>query len=528
MPALTQSLVSFGIGIQSLRTKVHLRRRRTAVPAQEKALAALLPRLALTQQGRADGIESGAKPAQFARRVPVRFHADYAPLIERMIRGEPDVLWPGRCVFFAQSAGTATGTPKLVPLTEEMLAHFRQAELDALLYYTARVGHGGIFRGRHLLLNGSTVLTPIEGAKDHEAYRGNLGGIITLNLPKWAERHFLEPGAEISRLPGWDARLAATVARTRTRDVTLLAGIPRWLVGFAEAILADQSNAHTQPPHLQAMWPNLECVIVGGTALPPFTTELRRLCGPEVKFHQVYSAVEGFIAAQDADPQQGLRLLCNAGIYYEFIPMADFDASRPERLAEKAVPLAGVKTGVDYALLMTTPAGFCRYVVGDVVRFTGTEPPRIIYVGRTDLRLNTCGENVHEHDLNETLVRVCQRHRWTIINFHVAPLKPVSTGPARGRHEWWIELRPGTVNTPTGPLFESELDAELRQLNPRYDTLRNQRVLETPLVRLVMPGTFAHWMKFAGVHDAHCKMPRCRGDRIVADEFAQIARFNPE
>jgi len=272
MPALTQSLVSFGIGIQSVRTKVHLRRRRTAVPAQEKALAALLPRLALTQQGRADGIESGAKHAQFARRVPVRCHADYAPLIERMIRGEPDVLWPGRCVFFAQSAGTATGTPKLVPLTEEMLAHFRQAELDALLYYTARVGHGGIFRGRHLLLNGSTVLTPIEGAKDHEAYRGNLGGIITLNLPKWAERHFLEPGAEISRLPGWDARLAATVARTRTRDVTLLAGIPRWLVGFAEAMLADQSNARTQPPHLQAIWPNLECVIVAGTALPPFTT----------------------------------------------------------------------------------------------------------------------------------------------------------------------------------------------------------------------------------------------------------------
>lgn len=528
MPALTQSLVSLGIGIQSVRTKLRLRRRRTAVPAQEKALAALLRRLALTQQGRADGIKAGMSPAQFARRVPVRLHADYAPQIQRMMRGEADVLWPGRCVFFAQSAGTATGTPKLVPMTEEMFAHFRRAEFDALLHYTARVGHGGIFRGRHLLINGSTALTPIEGTTDPEAYRANLGGMLTLNLPKWSERHFLEPGAEISRLPGWDERLAATVARTRRCDVTLLAGIPRWLVGFAEAMLAENQNARQRPQDLQATWPNLECVIVGGTALPPFTAELRRLCGPGVRFHQTYPAVEGFIAAQDDEGLHGMRLMCDTGIYYEFVPMADFDASRPEQLAEKALPLAGVKTGEDYALLMTTPAGLCRYVVGDVVRFTDTEPPRIIYVGRTDLQLNTFGERVHEHDLTAALVRVCERHRWTVINFHVAPLAPAVADPARGRHEWWIELRPGTVNTPTGPLFESELDTGLRQLNPRYDTLRNQGVLEAPLARLVMPGTFAHWMKYAGVHDAHCKMPRCRGDRIVADEFAQIARFNPE
>lgn len=528
MPALTQSLVSLGIGIQSVRAKLRLKRRHTAIPAQEKTLAALLPRLALTQQGRADGIEPGISPAEFARRVPVRFHADYAPLIQRMIQGEADVLWPGRCVFFAASAGTATGTPKLVPMTGEMFAHFRQAELDALLHYTARVGHGGIFRGRHLLINGSTALTPIGSAAEHEAYRGNLGGIISLNLPKWAERHFLEPGADIARLPDWNERLAATVARTRACDVTLLAGIPRWLVGFAEAMLAGKPHARLRPQHLQAIWPNLECIIVGGTALPPFTAELRRLCGPDVKFHQVYPAVEGFIAAQDAEAQHGLRLMTGAGIYYEFVPMADFDAARPDRLAAKAVPLAGVKPGVDYTLLMTTPAGLCRYVPGDVVRFTSTEPPRIIYVGRTDLQLNTFSESVSEHDLTETLVRVCQRHQWTVINFHVAPLPPSNAGASRGRHEWWIELRPGTVNTPTGPLFECELDAELRQLNPRYEELRRQQKLEAPIVRLVMPGMFAHWMKFAGVFDAHCKMPRCRGDRIVADEFAQIARFNPD
>lgn len=526
MPALTQSLVSLGIGIQSVRAK--LRRRRSAVKAQEKTLAVLLRRLALTQQGRADGIEAGMSPAQFARRVPVRRHTDYAPLIQRMIRGEADVLWPGRCVLFAASAGTSTGSPRLVPLTEEMLAHFRYAELEALLCYTARVGHGGIFRGRHLHISGSTALTRMEEVPDHEVYRLNLGGIVQLNLPRWAERHFMEPDLATTRLPEWTERVAATVTRTLRSDITLMAGMPRWLVGFAEAMLADSRHGRARPTNLQAIWPNLECIITGGTNLPPFTAELRRLCGAEINFHQVFPAVEGFVATQDAESKQGLRLLTDAGIYYEFIPLADYLDSRPDQRAAKALPLAGVKTGVDYVMLMTTPAGLCRYEVDDVVRFTSTNPPRLVHMGRTDLLLNTFGECVLERDLTEALVLVCAQHKWTIINFHVAPRAPAAKGPARGRHEWWIELRPGTVNTPTGPLLESDLDAELRRINPRYDNLRRQNLLEAPQVRLVMPGVFAHWMKYAQVHDAHCKMPRCRGDRIVADEFAQMARFSPD
>jgi len=55
------------------------------------------------------------------------------------------------------------------------------------------------------------------------------------------------------------------------------------------------------------------------------------------------------------------------------MPMAVFDEHNLAHLGEKVVPLEGVAPGVDYALLLTTPAGLFRYVLGDVVRFVSTE-----------------------------------------------------------------------------------------------------------------------------------------------------------
>jgi hypothetical protein len=181
---------------------------------------------------------------------------------------------------------------------------------------------------------------------------------------------------------------------------------------------------------------------------------------------------------------------------------------------------------VDYAVLMTTPAGLCRYVMGDVVRFVSTEPPRIQYVGRTKLQLSAFAERVPEKDLTEALVAICQRNGWMTVNFHVAPLfANVLAQRNRDRHEWWVELKPGTAITPTGPQMAIELDAELQGRNPDYSAKRQSDLLEPPIVRLVMPGLFEHWMRHQGKWDAQNKMPRCRSDREIADQLAQIANF---
>ncbi|MSU70607.1 MAG: hypothetical protein EXS39_07525 [Opitutaceae bacterium] len=221
--------------------------------------------------------------------------------------------------------------------------------------------------------------------------------------------------------------------------------------------------------------------------------------------------------------------MAEAGLFFEFLPMTEFDESNLSSLGPKAVSLEGVKTDVDYALLLTTPAGLARYVIGDVVRFISTAPPRLIYVGRTQLRLSAFGEHVIEKEITDTLLAVCQRHGWNIVNFHVAPLFTNSlTGRRRGRHEWWIELKAGTMETPTGPLMAAELDVELQRRNGDYEAKRKGGGLALPFVRLVIPGVFEYWLREHRKWGGQNKMPRCRSDRQVADELAALTKFTPD
>jgi hypothetical protein len=209
--------------------------------------------------------------------------------------------------------------------------------------------------------------------------------------------------------------------------------------------------------------------------------------------------------------------------------MAFFDEGNLANLGGKVVPLDGVQVGVDYALLLTTPAGLCRYVIGDVVRFLSTDVPRLIYVGRTSLQLSAFGEHVIEKELMDSLLAVCRRHGWTIVSFHVAPVfAGTLTGQMRGGHEWWLELKVPSVETPTANVISPELDAELMQRNDDYKAKRKGHGLEPPAVRLVMPGVFEQWMKKNGRWGGQSKMPRCRSDRLVADQLVELSRFYTE
>jgi hypothetical protein len=527
MPVLPKSIYTFGAGFMTLWTGKRLKR--PAVPAQQAAFRQLLQELSLTEQGREAGLKPGMSYEKFAHQAPLRTYESLVPQFERMKRGAADVLWPGQCTQYAITAGTSAGRPKYLPITDAMLDHFRQAGNASLYYHTSRVGHAGIFHGRHLHLGGNTPLYGLTESAPFAAYAGDLSSILEHDMAEWMEKHLYEPGVDIARMSDWPAKLTAMVNRTRNCDITLLSGIPNWLLILIQTLREQVDSRKTAPKNLQAIWPNLECLVHGGVPIEPFMDELQQMCGPDVKFHEVYHAAEGFIAAQDADSKQGLRLITDAGIFYEFLPLKEFNETRLAQLGPKAVPLAGVKTDVDYVLIMTTPAGLCRYVLGDVVRFLSTEPPRLVYVGRTKLQLTDFGEHVIEKELTEALTKVCRKSDWTIVNFHVAPIFINSlTGQHRGKHEWWIELRPGTVVTPTGPALAVDLDAELQLLNHDYEAKRKGGSLEAPVVRLVMPGVFEQWMRSQGKWGGQNKMPRCRSDREVADGLAQIARFTAD
>jgi hypothetical protein len=522
MAAVPRSFIVVASGFLAARESSRLKRTVKAEAVQRKALAQLTSSLALGSFWSSAGVEAGITYDDYRDRVPLQTYEDLAPCIERMKRGEEDVLCSGQCQLYALTSGTTAGLTKFIPVTGAMLGHFRRAWIESLLWYSARARSTRVFRGRHLFLGGSTALTPIPEALPFDAYSGDLSGIAALNLPKWIEEHFFEPGTEVEQIADWPAKIAAIVERTHGVDISLLAGIPSWILVLADALRRSAGNART----LKEIWPNLECFVHGGVPVSPYFDELRAVLGPTVKFHEVYVASEGFIAAQDGNHVEGLRMMVDAGIFFEFVPMSEFDERRIPTLGQKAVPIWGVKPGVDYALVLTTPAGLARYVIGDVVRFISTQPARIVYVGRTKLQLNAFGERVTERDLTETLLGVCRRNGWTIVNFHVAPLFASSTtGRMRGRHEWWVELKAGTALTPTGPIMAPELDADLRHLNADYAAKRSGGGLDPPFVRLVMPGVFEQWMSHHGKWGGLNKMPRCRSDRLIADELGGALQF---
>lgn len=511
------------------RVSQRLKSARQAIPAQEKTYRDLIKVISTTAFGRDAQITANLPYAEFQKRVPLRVYEEFQPYIDRIKAGEANILWTGKCSLFALTSGMTSGRTKQIPVTDALLKHFRQAGSDSLLYYSARVGHTGVFQGRHLLLGGSTALAPLETTSGHPSFAGDLSAIAALNLPTWAEQHLYEPGAEIAQITDWPKKLAAIAERTVGKDITLVGGIPNWLIVLAQAVLTRSINGKIRPTYLKAVWPNLECLVHGGVPIGPFIEEIRAIVGPKVNFHEVYPASEGFIATQDADATFGLRLMTDTGLFFEFLPMREFVEARIGPLGARTVPLSGVRPGIDYALVLTTPSGLCRYVIGDVVRFISTDVPRIVYMGRTKLQLNAFAERTIEKEVTDALLTVCQRHGWNIVNFHVAPLfGEVVHGQQRGRHEWWIELKTPSAVTPTGPVIAAELDTELQHINSEYQAKRTGGFIDAPVVRLVMPGLFEQWMRAAGKWGGQGKMPRCRSDRHIAEELALLARFSDD
>jgi hypothetical protein len=486
--------------------------------AQKGIFEQLLSFLSDTAFGRQTGLEPGLDYETFRNRIAPRTYEDFAPFIERMKLGESGVLCPGRCAHFAVSSGTTAGTSKWLPVNRPMLQHFRATGLDSLFFYAQRTGSGSVFRGRHLFLGGSSALTPLP-AVSPPVYYGDLSGIAALNLPGWVGRFLYEPGIEIAQMADWPAKLEAIAHRTRQADITMVAGIPSWLLVLS-ATMCRQVRQETgrEITMLREIWPNLECLVHGGVPVAPFAEELRSAFGAGVNFHEVYPASEGFIAVQDAEPAAGLRLLTDRGLFFEFLSLADYNDGQLAR----ALPLAGVRAGVDYVLLLTTPAGLVRYIIGDVVRFTSTEPPRLVYAGRTKLQLSAFGEHVIERELTDTITQACQRHGVSVVNFHVAPLFPdPKQGRLLGRHEWWIELRRAAdARTPHPAVFAAELDRELAKRNDDYAAKRSGHGLVEPKVHFVRSGLFEDWLKRAGKWGGQNKTPRCCSDRRIADQLA--------
>lgn len=354
----------------------------------------------------------------------------------------------------------------------------------------------------------------------------DLSTLAAVQHPEWIACHYFEPGSRIALLKNWDNMVEQTLKRTRKRDISLIAGNPQWLLAFSRQALKRVSTAKRKYAFLAKLWPQLRCIVLSGDFPAPITGQLKKIAGSGVMMHEAFATAEAVIAAQGPGSLPGLRLLAETGVYFEFLPLDDYDPDKLDELGEKAVALPEVSPDRNYLLVLTTPAGLVRHLSGDVVKFASMRPPRILPMGQISLRLNTFSENVFARDMVDVITTLCRAKKWSLTFFHVAPLPSRSElGVTHGCHEWWIELRPGTVDTPMGPTIAKELDHLLQSSHEGYKSQRAAGNLSAPYVRLVMPGAFEHWMKHNQLWGGPHKLPITRNDRKIADSLTGMARF---
>jgi hypothetical protein len=477
---------------------------------QAAVLRYLLGRAQHTAWGRRYGYAAGLSASEFAARVPVSTYEQLYPELEKMLRGQPDVLWPGPAPRWqAKSSGTTNARSKFIPLTTEALRgnHYRGGR-DMLALSTHLYPSQRLLQGKTLSLGGTHGLSPFGGA----ARAGDVSALIMQSLPGWAE-YLRTPPLELALLDEWEEKIERIARHVLTQDVRVLAGVPTWMVVLLRRVVA---LAGAQ--NIAEVWPRLSLFLHGAVAFGPYRELFQQLIpSAHMRYLEIYNASEGYFALQDQPDVPDLLLLLDHGIYYEFLPAAQFDSPDP-----RPVPLEAVEVGPTYALVISTSAGLWRYLVGDTVRFTSVRPYRVRITGRTKHFLNAFGEEVVIENADAAVTAAAQATGVLVRDFTAAPIYfSVDAAASRGGHEWAVECAgPPPADAAR---FAQVLDQTLRQLNSDYDAKRHRDLaLAPPRVHFVPAGTFEVWLRSRGPLGGQRKVPRLSNSREVLEAVIRL------
>jgi GH3 auxin-responsive promoter len=479
-----------------------------AAAVQTHTLLRLVETARRTEFGMIHGFDRIRTVADYQARVPVGTYLDFQPMWTRVLQGESDVTWPGRARHWVKTSGTTAGD-KVIPVTREAFVSHRKGGWDAFLLAVRRVGARHLLDGRMLLVGGSTALHPVG----RDGLLGDLSGLVVKGLPPvFRGRH--SPGPTVAAIEDRETRMSAVAALVARQDLRLLSGMPSWVLILLEHVARVLEMSGRLVQDLGDCWPNLGVFVHGGVSFAPYEALFRERIGRPLDQIEVYPASEGFVAVE-TERGQGLTLMLDYGIFYEFVPAEDLQRPRPRRHT-----VADVELGRIYAPILTTPAGLWSYLLGDTVRFVARDPLRLQITGRTRHYVNAFGENVIVEEVERALIEACRRTEAEVVEFTVAPRYP-AVADARGGHEWLVEFRRRPADLAA---FARLLDEDLIALNTDYRTKRDGSVgMRPPRLTELPPGTFYEWMRRAGKLGDQHKVPRVTNDRAVADALARTA-----
>ena len=456
-----------------------------------------------TEFGYKNQFNSISSYADYSNIVPLQEYGTLKHLIDRSIDGEENLLWPGKTNWFAKSSGTTADRVKILPVTSNSLFNNHYAGgKDLLAQYYSNLPNRELFNAKHLIVGGSGETQ----TKENGIFVGDLSAIIVNNLPWWTEWR-RAPKKEIALQSDWEKKLNEMARATIQENICILAGVPSWTLLLLKRVL-EISGKKT----ISEVWPNLELYIHGGMNFMPYQQQFDALIGnSEMNYVESYNSSEGYFGLQDQLHSKDLLLLTNSEVFYEFIPMTDFDGIN----SKTAVSLEEVKTDVDYALVISTSAGLWRYIIGDTIRFSSIQPFRFRVTGRTSHFINGFGEKMIVDHTEKAISEACSKTNSAIVEYTVAPYFNLQN--SNGGHEWIIEFTKEPENVEN---FKVVLDEALKKFNSDYDVKRYQNLnIDFPRYHFVKTGTFHRWLKSKNKLGGQHKIPRLLNNREILEQI---------
>ncbi|MGA9324603.1 MAG: GH3 auxin-responsive promoter family protein [Salegentibacter sp.] len=470
---------------------------------QAKVFREIIEAAKNTQFGQDHNFESINSFKDFAAKVPVRDYEELKPYVEKMLNGQPDVLWPGRPLYYAKTSGTTSGA-KYIPLTKESMPTHINAARNAILCYIAETGNSAFVDGKMIFLQGSPELHEKNGVK-----LGRLSGIVAHYVPGYLQKNRM-PSWETNCIDDWETKVDAVVEETRNENMTVISGIPSWVQMYFERLKEKTGQ------NVGDLFKNFQLFIYGGVNFEPYRARFENLIGRKVDSIELYPASEGFFAFQDKQQEKGMLLQLDSGMFYEFIEAGEFFNENPRRRT-----IGEVETGVNYVMIVSSNAGLWAYNVGDTVQFTSTAPYRLIVSGRIKHYISAFGEHVIAKEVEEAMQKAVSETGARINEFTVAPqISP--EGEELPYHEWFVEFEKEPADMQK---FREILDTSLQQQNSYYLDLIAGKILQKLKVTKVPASGFQEYMKSIGKLGGQNKLPRLSNDRKIAAKLEELIKM---
>jgi len=467
--------------------------------AQERIFHTLIETAKATEFGRRHSFEKIHSYEDYKKNVPVREYEGIKEYVDLILEGRQNILWPGKPLYLAKTSGTTSGS-KYIPITKESIPNHINSTRDALMDYIVETGKSQFLDKKLIFLSGSPVLDKKAGI-----HLGRLSGIVNHHVPAILRSNQM-PSYETNCIEDWETKVDRIVEETFQQDMSLISGIPSWVQMYFEK-LKQKSGGKS----IQEIFPNFSLFIYGGVNYEPYRNKFERYIGGKVDSIELFPASEGFFAYQNQQDDKGLLLMANSGIFYEFIPADEYFNENPTRLN-----LSQVKTGVNYALVVSSNAGLWSYSIGDMVKFTSVKPYKLIVAGRIKHYTSAFGEHVIAEEVEAAMQIALSKFGGEVSEFHVAPM----VNPKEGLpyHEWMVEFsnKPHDMEG-----FTKFLDHTLQTKNAYYKDLIQGHVLRPLVISTVNHEAFIAYMKSEGKLGGQNKLPRLANDRKIADKLSQ-------